>query len=162
MGAVVDNPHSVRESTRDNLDCKINLRQDTVDRLSKDSSLKVMVYCASEPMSPFNQVDISFPHSIEIRINLDEIKSNLRGLKNKPGSTRPADITPLLRKRAGYDNSMRITYALTNKVGSHSGHRTDLFKLYELVLWNTETTGRSSISWLIWSSSTSQKTWLQS
>ncbi|MCJ1406431.1 SUMO ligase siz1 [Ptychographa xylographoides] len=106
---------NLRESTRDNLDCKINLRQDTVDRLSKDSSLKVMVYCASEPMSPFNQVDISFPHSIEIRINLDEIKSNLRGLKNKPGSTRPADITPLLRKRAGYDNSMRITYALTNK-----------------------------------------------
>ncbi|MCJ1288344.1 SUMO ligase siz1 [Xylographa opegraphella] len=74
-----------------------------------------MIYCASEPISPFSQVDITFPHQIEIRVNLDEVKANLRGLKGKPGSTRPADITPLLRKRPGYDNTLNVTYALTNK-----------------------------------------------
>ena len=76
-----------------------------------------MIYCASDPVTPFNKVDISFPHQVEIKVNLDEVKSNLKGLKNKPGSTRPADITQLLRKRAGYDNSMAVTYALTHKVG---------------------------------------------
>ncbi|KAL8710487.1 MAG: hypothetical protein Q9220_004919 [cf. Caloplaca sp. 1 TL-2023] len=46
---------------------------------------------------------------------MDEVKTNLRGLKNKPGSTRPADITHLLRKRANYENSLSLTYALTHK-----------------------------------------------
>ena len=116
FGTLVDLQSSVREATRDQLDCKINLSVDTVERLSRDPSLKVMVYSASEPISPFNKVDITFPHQIEIRVNLDEVKSNLRGLKNKPGSTRPADITHLLRKRAGYENNMTVIYALTNKV----------------------------------------------
>ena len=108
----------VRESTRDHLEYKINMKSGIADRLSeRDSPLRVMVYCASEPISPFTKVDISFPHQIEIRINQDEVKpNNLRGLKNKPGSTRPADITNLLRKRAGYENTMTVTYALTSKV----------------------------------------------
>lgn len=84
--------------------------------LNNDPTLRVMIYCASEPIHPFVRVDISFPHQVEIKINLDEVKANLRGLKNKPGSTRPADITHLLRKREGYENSMTVTYALTHKV----------------------------------------------
>lgn len=83
-----------------------------------DPSIRVLVYCASDPVSPFSKVDISFPHQVEIRVNKDEVKANLRGLKNKPGSTRPADITHLLHKRAGYENSLMVTYALTLKVSS--------------------------------------------
>ena len=116
LNIAVNQSTSVREATRDQLEAKINLRQDVVDRLLADSSQRVMIYCASEPVSPFSQVDITFPHQIEIRVNLDEVKANLRGLKGKPGSTRPADITPLLRKRAGYENTLNVTYALTNKV----------------------------------------------
>ena len=74
-----------------------------------------MIYCASDPLSPFSRADIAFPYQVEIKVNMDEIKANLRGLKNKPGSTRPADITDLLRKRAGYENTMTVTYALTQK-----------------------------------------------
>ena len=91
--------------------------------MNQDPSLKVLLYCASDPISPFSKVDIAFPHQVEIRVNQDEVKSNLRGLKNKPGSTRPADITDLLRKRAGYENSMTVTYALTNKVGLFLRHQ---------------------------------------
>lgn len=72
-------------------------------------------------MSPFSRVDIEFPYQIEIKVNQDEVKANLRGLKNKPGTTRPADITNLLRHKANYNNYMVITYALTKKVGSASG-----------------------------------------
>ena len=115
-GLAISLANPVREATRDTIECKINLKVDAAEKLNKDPALKVMVYCASEPISPFTKVDIAFPHSVDIRVNLDEVKANLRGLKNKPGSTRPADITSLLRKRAGYDNNMSVIYALTNKV----------------------------------------------
>ncbi|KAL9035327.1 MAG: hypothetical protein Q9214_006633 [Letrouitia sp. 1 TL-2023] len=74
-----------------------------------------MVYCAADPISHSSKTDIAFPHQIEIKVNLDEVKANLRGLKNKPGSTRPADITDLLRKRANYENTLMVTYALTHR-----------------------------------------------
>ena len=115
---------TVREQTRDTVECKIALNTFVADRLHNrsknnanyDSSLKVMVYCASEPVSPFSKVDICFPHQVEIKVNGGEVKANLRGLKNKPGSTRPADITDMIRPKAGYENTLSVTYALTNKV----------------------------------------------
>ena len=85
-------------------------------RFEADDHLGIMVYCALESSAPVNKSHITFPHQIEIKINGDEVKANLRGLKNKPGSTRPADITKLLRVKAGYENTMLITWALTTKV----------------------------------------------
>ena len=106
----------VRESTRDQMDTKIVLRRDLAEKIQADTNLRVMIYCASDPLSPFSFTDIAFPHQVEFKVNEDEVKANTRGLKNKPGSTRPADITKLLRIRAEYSNVMKVTYALTNKV----------------------------------------------
>ncbi|KAI4235138.1 MAG: hypothetical protein L6R40_006537 [Gallowayella cf. fulva] len=103
------------KATRDTIESKITFKPDVADKLISDSSTRVMIFCASEPISHFTKVDIAFPHQVEIKVNLDEVKANLRGLKNRPGSTRPADITHLLRKRANYENSMSLTYALTHK-----------------------------------------------
>lgn len=114
--SVVDRGATVREATRDQVECKITLRPDIADKLNADSSIRVMIFCASEPVSHFAKVEIAFPHQVEIKVNMDEVKANLRGLKNKPGSTRPPDITSLLRKRAHYENSLSLTYALTHKV----------------------------------------------
>jgi hypothetical protein len=51
-----------------------------------------------------------------VRINGDEVKANYKGLKNKPGSTRPADITDQVRTSpANYRNNLVVTYALTQK-----------------------------------------------
>ncbi|KAL8923399.1 MAG: hypothetical protein Q9172_003148 [Xanthocarpia lactea] len=105
----------VREATRDTIDCRITLKPDVADKLISEPNLRVMVFCASEPISHFSKVDIAFPHQVEIKVNLDEVKASLRGLKNRAGSTRPADITNLLRKRANYENTMTLTYALTHK-----------------------------------------------
>ncbi|KAI9757847.1 MAG: SUMO ligase siz1 [Chaenotheca gracillima] len=86
------------------------------DRLRSDPSLRVMVYCAADSaLGPYTRADISFPHQVELRVNNDEIKANLRGLKNKPGSTRPADITASVHKNDKYQNSVTMTYALTTK-----------------------------------------------
>ena len=73
-----------------------------------------MVFCAGESYGAYH--DIAFPHQVELRCNSDEVKANLRGLKNKPGSTRPADVTPMIRKKSGYPNTIEMVYALTQKV----------------------------------------------
>ncbi|KAL8641609.1 MAG: hypothetical protein Q9228_001608 [Teloschistes exilis] len=105
----------VREATRDHVDSKIIFTSVIAEKITLDRDLRVMIFCASEPVSQFSKLDVTFPHQVEIKVNMDEVKANLRGLKNKPGSTRPADITTLLRKRANYENTMSLTYALTHK-----------------------------------------------
>ncbi|KAI0180430.1 zf-MIZ-domain-containing protein [Hypoxylon sp. FL1284] len=81
-------------------------------RCSVNSANKVMLFCGGQSTGP---QDIEFPHQSEIKVNGEEIKHNLRGLKNKPGSTHPVDITPFLRIKPSYVNNIEFTYALTSK-----------------------------------------------
>lgn len=86
-----------------------------LSRVLREDNLKVMVFCAGDI---HNKQDIAFPHQSEIKVNGGEVKANLRGLKNKPGSTRPVDITKELRLNLpAYNNTVEMTYALTQKVG---------------------------------------------
>lgn len=79
----------------------------------KTETLRVMVFCAGEA---HGRQDIAFPHQSEVKVNTGEIRANLRGLKNKPGSTLPVDITKELRLNIPqYVNSVDMTYALTSK-----------------------------------------------
>lgn len=83
-----------------------------------DPTMKVMVFCAA---GNTGVQEVAFPYQCELKVNGGDIKANLRGLKNKPGSTRPVDITDSLRLRpASYTNNVEITYALTQKVGAAS------------------------------------------
>lgn len=109
---------SVRENTRDQIEIKLNLTSEVVTRLTHEPNLRVMVYCAADTgLNGYTRSEIAFPHQVELKVNLDDVKgANLRGLKNRPGSTRPADITDHLRKKPGYINTVTMTYALTNKV----------------------------------------------
>ncbi|GJC95430.1 MIZ/SP-RING zinc finger [Colletotrichum higginsianum] len=83
-----------------------------VDKVLEDKSLRIMVFCAQNDSGT---QDISFPHQSEIKVNGTEVKANLRGLKNKPGSTRPVDVTSYLRLKNDYRNFVEFTYALTQK-----------------------------------------------
>ncbi|KAF2854130.1 hypothetical protein T440DRAFT_269034 [Plenodomus tracheiphilus IPT5] len=86
-------------------------------RLKSDKSLRLLLFSALEqPLAPYARLDITFPSQIEVRINGDEVKANYKGLKNKPGSTRPADVTNFVRiTPTNHRNSLVITYALTQK-----------------------------------------------
>ncbi|RBR08620.1 uncharacterized protein FIESC28_10206 [Fusarium coffeatum] len=77
-----------------------------------DPSYRVMVFCAGDCLGT---QEVAFPHQSELKVNGGDIKANLRGLKNKPGSTRPVDITKALRLRPKYTNNVEFTYALTSK-----------------------------------------------
>lgn len=94
----------------------IPLKLNDIPALQKcvdDKSYRVLVFCATDTTGA---QDIAFPHQSELKVNGGEIKANLRGLKNKPGSTRPVDITSALRLRPNYANNLDFTYALTSKV----------------------------------------------
>lgn len=98
------------------------LNQDVASRLQADPNLRVMVYCAADTgLNQYTKSDIAFPHQVELKANLDEVKANLRGLKNKPGTTRPADVTDYIRKKPGYPNHIVMTYALTTKASVEPG-----------------------------------------
>lgn len=85
--------------------------------LANDKTYRVMLFCAADNTTV---QDIAFPHQSEFKVNGGEIKANLRGLKGKPGTTRPVDITDSLRlKPANYNNNIEFTYALTSKVKKH-------------------------------------------
>lgn len=96
---------------------KVNLSKAQYPMLAeveRDPSLRVMIF-GCENGSGLQ--DVAFPHQSEIKVNGGEIKANLRGLKNKPGSTRPVDITSELRLNPlSYVNTIEMTYALTQKV----------------------------------------------
>ncbi|KAI7787714.1 miz zinc finger protein [Diaporthe eres] len=84
-------------------------------RCVAEKDMRVLVFCAGGNTGP---QDIAFPHQSELKVNGGDVKANLRGLKNKPGSTRPVDITDLLRlKIPNYANNIEFTYALTQKAG---------------------------------------------
>lgn len=103
------------------MELKVVLNANVAARLQSDPNLRVMVYCAADNgLNQFSKSDIAFPHQVELKANLDEVKANLRGLKNKPGTTRPADITNYIRKKPGYPNNVVMTYALTQKVCTFS------------------------------------------
>ncbi|KAH8724714.1 E3 SUMO-protein ligase PIAS1 [Phaeosphaeriaceae sp. PMI808] len=104
-------------SHRQNCSRSIILTETICARLKEDPTLRLMLFGALEQsLSPFTRLDIAFPSQIEVRINNEEIKANYKGLKNKPGSTRPADITSQVRiSPANYRNALVVTYALTQK-----------------------------------------------
>jgi E3 SUMO-protein ligase PIAS1 len=108
---------AVREQTRDSVELKVMLSTSTASDLQADPTLRVMVYCAADSgLKSYTKSDIAFPHQVELKANLDEVKANLRGLKNRPGTTQPADVTNYIRKKPNYTNNIVMTYALTQKV----------------------------------------------
>jgi len=94
----------------------INLNNEQCQRITNEG-MRLLMYCGlSQGMSPYHPVDIAFPNQIEVKVNDDDVKHNFKGLKNKLGSTKPADITDKFRTRPpSYSNQVTMTYALTSK-----------------------------------------------
>ncbi|KAK5112675.1 hypothetical protein LTR85_011186 [Meristemomyces frigidus] len=94
----------------------INLTAEQCQRIANED-MRLLLYCGlAQGMTPYSPVDVAFPNQVEVKVNNDDLKANFKGLKNKPGSTKPADITTKFRTRPpGYNNEVTLTYALTTK-----------------------------------------------
>ncbi|KAF3042118.1 SUMO ligase siz1 [Didymella heteroderae] len=120
---------STSPSHRQNCTRNLIINEAVSARMKSDPTLRLLLFSALEaPLPPYARTDITFPAQIEVRINGDEVKANYKGLKNKPGSTRPADITDFVRiSPANYRNNLVVTYALTHKAGSTRQEKYNLF-----------------------------------
>ncbi|KAL2887213.1 E3 SUMO-protein ligase pli1 [Ceratocystis lukuohia] len=75
--------------------------------MANDDRLRIFILCADN-FAPNS--DIAFPNQCHIRVNNHDLRLNLRGVKKRPGSTRPADITQYLRIRPNHVNKIQFTY----------------------------------------------------
>ncbi len=117
-----------------------------LQRSVTDPSLKVMVLAAA---GNTGVQEICFPHQSELKVNGDDVKANLRGLKNKAGSTRPADITQHLRlNKPAASNTVDFTYALTREkyyVGVYVCKMTTVSALVEQIQQHGKRISKASV-----------------
>lgn len=111
-------PHAASPSHRNHKNKQLELSPAQSSRIQSDQSIKLLLFAHVDQSGGFRDAcrDIAFPAQLEVKVNGGDIKSNWKGLKNKPGSTRPADITNEFRVTpAYYKNTLAVTYALTKE-----------------------------------------------
>ncbi|EWC45103.1 hypothetical protein DRE_06242 [Drechslerella stenobrocha 248] len=100
-------------SQRSVINIAVSMTQQVYDDVRHD--MRVILYCAAIENNQSGPYHVAFPQQIEIRVNGKTLSANLRGLKNKPGTTRPLDVTDYIEKSLGFKNNIMITYALSAK-----------------------------------------------
>ncbi|CAI4038268.1 hypothetical protein SMKI_04G6100 [Saccharomyces mikatae IFO 1815] len=66
------------------------------------------------PLGSRGNEPIQFPFPNELRFNTVQIKDNIRGFKSKPGTAKPADLTPHIKPYT-QQNTVELIYAFTTK-----------------------------------------------
>ncbi|CAE7100993.1 unnamed protein product [Rhizoctonia solani] len=79
------------------------------------NNYQVRLYCTSSTHyapNSFNNapVPIEFPPTCEIRVNNQNINANVRGLKKKPGTAPPPNLTPFLSTTNGATSKVELIY----------------------------------------------------
>ncbi|KAG0091162.1 SUMO ligase siz1 [Podila epicladia] len=80
-----------------------------------DSELQLMVFCGWADSPPQQPILMEFPSVCEIKVNGRVLEANLRGMKNKPGTVSPANITRLCRMENADYNKVEFIYANSTK-----------------------------------------------
>lgn len=108
-------------SNRNTATAAFSLSSSNMERLRTDASLRIMLYCMVDPGHTAYPQDIAFPNQVDLRVNENQFSGNLRGIKKKPGTTRPADITDITTRRSKDSmNVVSVTYAATDRVHNPS------------------------------------------
>jgi len=75
--------------------------------LNLDPATRVYVFCAAG--SGLGRQHVLFPEKCEIKVNGTENRRSLRGIGKRPGTSRPLDITDMLRlKLPKYENDVEL------------------------------------------------------
>lgn len=97
---------------------RFNLSSEDFSLMQQDQRYKLYLFSGMLHPQGFvhhntpNLEDIQFPSPYELRMNQQVIKDNIKGLKNKRGTSKPANLTPYLDKNNG-TNVMELYYACT-------------------------------------------------
>ena len=92
---------------------RFQLDQKDFEALTTDKNVRLYLLCgAVNVLGTRGTETIQFPSPNELQMNSRVVKANLKGIKNKKGTTKPADITEYLTKNNAI-NIFQFIYAFT-------------------------------------------------
>ncbi|CCH58473.1 hypothetical protein TBLA_0A06810 [Henningerozyma blattae CBS 6284] len=95
---------------------KFKFEQADWNLLSSNKSIQLFLFCGViNTLGSQGNEYIQFPHPNEIKVNNVQIKENVRGIKNKVGTAKPANLTKYLKAYPAV-NSVEVVYAFTKVV----------------------------------------------
>lgn len=90
-----------------------NLSKEEFHSLQHDEHQRLYVLCGKvDPLNTRGKAVIQFPSPHEFQMNNQQIVANVKGIKNRPGTAKPADITPYLGSKNA-ENKFQFVYAFT-------------------------------------------------
>lgn len=72
---------------------------------------RLVLFCTQTDRVAYGNCVVEFPTHAEIRCNGTIVSANLRGIKNKPGTINPPDITSQAIIIQGVANKVDVTFA---------------------------------------------------
>jgi len=97
--------------------CRVNfvLNEQDTELLKSSAKYKLYLLCGVyDKNKPSTDALIEFPQPLEIHFNGNLVKDNVKGLKNKPGTARPANLTPFI-STPNHTNNLELVYAFTKQ-----------------------------------------------
>ncbi|QID83728.1 SUMO ligase siz1 [Saccharomyces pastorianus] len=118
---------------------------------SPDSKYKLYLFSGMiNPVGSRGNEPIQFPFPNELRFNNIQIKDNIRGFKSKPGTAKPADLTPHLKPYT-QQNNIELIYAFTTREYKLFGYIVEMItpeQLLEKVLQNPKIIKQATLLYL--------------
>lgn len=117
ISAVVECPESASSTDRKQQTFTFTLSSEHVSKLNQTSpKYQLRLYCTTSTFYTPNHMalrapaacPIEFPPTCEVRVNGAVLSANLKGLKKKPGTAPPADISKLVRSTG--QNRVEMVY----------------------------------------------------
>lgn len=105
----------VRNDNRGRQQARFTIDNTDYQNIHNNKNYKLYLFSYERNYRQTTPRQIEFPFLNEISINSHKIKDNVRGIKNKPGTAKPADLTPYLKPNANDTNILDIVYAQTAK-----------------------------------------------
>ncbi|KAI5121284.1 hypothetical protein M0805_002328 [Coniferiporia weirii] len=120
VSSVVECPESTGSMDRRSQLLQFTLTQEHVNKLTQSGSrFQLRLYCTTNTFYTQSPVGfrsnplpcpIEFPATCEVRVNNTLLQANLKGIKKKPGTAPPADLSKTARMAAGAQNRVDMVY----------------------------------------------------
>ncbi|KAH3682548.1 hypothetical protein WICPIJ_006484 [Wickerhamomyces pijperi] len=102
-------------SGRGSSNLRFSITADYIQQLKDNPKTKLFLLCGQFSQGSDNSdVNVEFPMPLEISFNGNQIQDNVKGLKNKPGTAKTADLTPYIKALPTDENFLEMVYAFTN------------------------------------------------
>lgn len=110
------------------------LTSNALNLLGQTSNHKVALMCADSTFAynPNRPMLMEFPNPVEVLVNSRKLHANLKGMKNKPGTVPPADITSFLDRTPRLSNRLDITYSCGTDTSKKFGAQVALLKTFSV------------------------------